>query len=327
MFFRVLSVMLDKSVSKIGIAALAKLEHLQQFLYRHDKFNHRDYRFFYMCLKQMPRLWISGMRIKIELETDLRLSGFASKAFQKAKKSLPTNQLALRELVLKRASKMPVGVALPDLKTLFLIRPKRDFKLGLSSVTELGLVELKQQLFEQILSSIGHQLVSLVVSVYDELYVDRVFQLCPKLQKFYITNMVVEFVGLNEPIGEHKYLVEFGFAENSLEPGSRFQPDFLLQIFRAVPNLRVWRVQNYLFDEPELKHISEALEQNLILQNLEQFHLISDVQFIDEHAADRSAHDELALSMEAANVMLRILIDHCPKLTTVGLKRGRDIFI
>jgi len=168
------------------------------------------------------------------------------------------------------------------------------------------------------LSLIGHQLLSLAVYVWDTLYVDRVFQMCPKLQKFYITDLPETFVGLNEPIKVQKHLVEFGFAEKDYDSQSlHFPPEHLLQILRALPNLRVWLINKCLFDQRECKLICEALEQNLILQKLELFHLISD-------AAICMNVELKASCMEAANRVMRTLIDHCPKLSLVRVERDND---
>jgi hypothetical protein len=307
-------VMLEQVTEK-GIAALAKLEHLQEFFYRGKYCLGRD-RYFQLCLERLPRLRLSSFRIKIELETDSRLTKFATKAFQRLKTPLPS-ALALRQLVLKNSPVMPVGVVMPNLETLYVIRPGRKFSLlGLLSVTELGLEQLLQGQFEQILSSIGHQLLSLAVKVWDTLFVDKVFQLCPKLQKFYITDLPETFVGLKEPLNVHKCLIEFGFTEMSFESQKKhFQPEHLLQILQAVPNLRVWRMKNYLFNEQELVLVGEALEQNSILQNLEQFQLVYVVVFKDEL---------VVTGMEVSDVMLNSLIEHCPKLSTVKVEQDID---
>jgi hypothetical protein len=313
-FFRMLSVRLEQDVSFIGIAALAKLEHLQEFLYYHDDEDACDEEFFWLCLNLMPRLRVSGLRVKIELEPDIRFyGGYAKKAFKRMMEPL-TSALSLRQLAFDRSSEMPMGVALPDLQTLFLISPRHEFSLlGFSSVTELGLEDLNQEQFEQILSEIGHQLLSLAVELWDPLYVDRVFKLCPKLQKFFITEVPRPFAGVNEPPEEHKCLVEFGFANKFFQGNSHFQPNHLLQILQAMPNLNVWRIKNYLFSEQEFELICETLEQKSILQNLEQFHLVKEI--------GDCSHEYLVSSMKVADKLLRSLIDHCPKLASVKLEK------
>jgi hypothetical protein len=292
-----------------GIGALAKLEHLQKFLFHHDKNDIADYANFFWCLQWLPRLQVSGLNFEIQLEPNKCLTEFAARAFERLKKHLPS-ALALSKLVLKKASEIPVGVVLPKLKTLYVIKPGPNFSLlGLLSLTELALVGLNQHQFEKILASIGHQLVSLAVSVWDTLYVDRVFKLCPKLQKFFITNLAGAFVGLNEPLKKRKSLLEFGFGVKCIRTGSRFQPDQLLQILQALPNLRVWQVKNYLFDEQECQLISEALEKNSILQNLVKFsNIVSEVDNLEDNG-----------ELEPVNKVLRSLIDHCPKLSAVKI--------
>jgi hypothetical protein len=57
-FFRVLSMMLYRPITSKGIGALAKLEHLQQFLYR-DKYDLEESRYFRLCLKLLPKLGVS----------------------------------------------------------------------------------------------------------------------------------------------------------------------------------------------------------------------------------------------------------------------------
>jgi hypothetical protein len=301
------------------IAALAKLEHLQQFVYHHTEIDdHQDHQYFGYCLRLMPRLTVSGMRIKIQLVPDELLTSFATLAFENLNGPLPTSQLALRQLCLVRSSEMPVGVALPDLETLYLIKPGPSFSLlGFSSLTELGLEEMNLQLFEQILDSIGHQLLSLAVSVRDTLFVDRVFRMCPKLQKFYITDLPVDFVGQLVPIEAQKCLTEFGFGEKDFQIRCRFQPEHLLQLLQALPNLQVWSMRIYLFSKQECTLISKALEQKSILQYLQQFHHLANAYDDDE---DVSVDD-----MEYSDLVVQCMIDHCPNLSRVKLSRSDNL--
>jgi hypothetical protein len=57
----------------------------------------------------------------------------------------------------------------------------------------------------------------------------------------------------------------------------------------------------------------ESLEQGLILQNLEQLHFNNVFTSFDDES-------QCILDIAASNWMLRSLIDHCPKLSTVALK-------
>jgi hypothetical protein len=103
-----------------------------------------------------------------------------------------------------------------------------------------------------------------------------------------------------------------------MRPLSRFQPEHLLQILRAVPNLRVWRINDYWFDEQESALICEALAQKSILRNLAELYLTNEeFSFIGDVIP---SNDEVPSSIqEAANKVLRSLIDHCPRLSMVKL--------
>jgi hypothetical protein len=315
--FRVLKVALDDDVTEMGIAALAQLKHLQQFLclQPHENFCNEHKIVFGLCLKLLPHLRVSCKLIRIELENDISDGAFSQEEYQRLDEPLPS-ALALRQLVLTCPSQMPVGMVLPELETLYLINPRPDFSLhGHSLLTELGLDHVNQQELEQLLTSIGHQLLSLAVSLPDALFVDRVFRMCPKLQKFYITQLPQDFVGLNEPLEDHhECLIEFGFAKTLKYEHflGRFRPDHLLQILHAVPNLRVWRIKNYWFTDQECELMCEALEQNSILQNLAKVDLMS---------------NNLTLSGQiwpnTDEKVLRCMIDNCPKLCTVKLMRSR----
>jgi hypothetical protein len=315
-------------VTEEGIAALAQLEHLQQFLYvedRHD-FQVIDTKVFGLCMKLLPGLWFSGKMITISLKHIAWYCGTVdADPFYRLEQPWPS-ALALRQLIVRYPSDMPM-VSLPNLETLFVIRPGPSFSLlGLPSLTELGVdgVVHRQEL-EQLLGSVGHQLTSLSVYVWDTLFVDRVLQMCPCLQKLFILELPHRFIGLDGPLtDDHQCLTELGFTARLREMrlSTRFQPKHLLQILRAVPNLRVWRTNDYWFDEQESALICEALAQKSILQNLAELHVTNkEFAFVGVRPRD---FDRVPLSFqEAANKVLRCLIDHCPRLSTVKLNSPR----
>jgi hypothetical protein len=312
-------------VSARGIADLAKLEHLQQFLFVEDNHDYelRHIRVFRLCLKLLPGLWFCGKMIKIELHNTV--TTYDRGPFYGLQRPWPS-ALALRQLLLRFPTRMPVGVELPNLETLYVHHPRASFSLlGLSSLTKLALDRLmgREQL-EQILGSVGHQLTSLAASTMDTLFVDRVFSMCPNLQHFFITSMPPDFIGLNEPLpNDLQSLVEFGIAEMPYSrPRSRFQPDHLLQILRALPNLSVLRFTDYWFDEHDSALICEALAKKGILRNLAELYLTNE-EFAFAGVIPRNDEEVQPPSIqEAANKVLRSLIDHCPRLSTVKLKRS-----
>jgi len=78
-------------------------------------------------------------------------------------------------------------VALHHLRELCILNTSLEYfhvGSGLESVTELGLLGLKLQFCEQILGHLGHQLVELAIWVEDNMWLDRIFRLCPNLQTF-----------------------------------------------------------------------------------------------------------------------------------------------
>jgi hypothetical protein len=318
---RVLSVTLAHSVSADGIAALADLQHLEEFLY-HEKDTSidrkkpiRNQEFFAMCVQLLPRLRISCSRVDIELEFDNFLSDFASKAFRELQFHMPS-PLGLRQLALHDALEMPLGVALPDLMSLTLVTPDVTFQLTMSSwlasLTELSLQGVRLQMLEEILTRIGSQLRKLSVLVWDTLFVDRVFRLCPDLRVFYISQFPTYFVGLEAPLPglSLSHLTEFGFVMQNDECCSCLSTDHLLQILRAAPNLRVFRFKNVLFCDQDDDEISMALEQRSILQNLEKlscFYEWPEVEIANENME----------FMECAYSVIYSIIINCPKLTSV----------
>lgn len=270
-----------------------------------------------MCMQLMPNLRVSCSRVEIELELDIFLTDFASKAFHAVRGPLPRT-LGLRQLALHSSSEMPRGVALPDLTTLNLILPKSNFQFStwLSSLTELGLHGLRQHLLERILQQIGHQLIKLTVVVWDSLVLDRLFQLCPSLQIFYISQFPTIYIGLEEPMMEAVNLTgltELGMVmQDEMDESCRFESGHLLQFLSVACNLRVLHLKNFLFGVEEDKDIGEALEQHSILQNLQQLSSVYE-------RTDPELDAETLECLECSYSVLRNIIQHCPQLSSVTL--------
>jgi hypothetical protein len=78
---------LKTMVSLEGIATLAKLEHLQEFLYesrgRTEEAFLENQQYFAMCMQVLPNLWVSCSRTSIHLPEDrFECYDFSRKAFQ-----------------------------------------------------------------------------------------------------------------------------------------------------------------------------------------------------------------------------------------------------
>lgn len=304
-------------VTAQGISALAKLENLQEFLYcNHLRETHvliktteRRSEFFSLCLRLLPWLKISGWRFKFErYEFNFPTCYLFREAFRKLNGRLPS-LLGLRQLVLRKRA-MPVGVALPNLETLYVLQPKKNFQLRteLPNLRELVLQDIEQEPFEQILFEIGHQLRKLSVSVTDTLALDSVFRMCPKLEVFQVSDIICDFIGLKEPLDDSSCLTELGFVSESY--CIALKTEDLLQILKVAPNLRILNLHKILFSENGSVDICKALEQRSILQNLEKF------DFYYEWSSEGSNAENLQTQKNCFSVFQSMIL-LCPKLFEV----------
>lgn len=305
---------LADSVTSEGISTLDRLANLEEFLYdqyyRSDEVYLKKQKHFAMCLQVLPRIHVSCSRTKIHLSyQDYQLCDHVWKAFEQLQGRLPS-RLGLRQLNFNEPSRMPMGVALPNLQTLTLINPAENFQLGsgLESVTELGLHGVSQQLLEQILGQIGHQLQKLAVYVWDILLLDRVFRMCPNLQSFFISDCPVINLGIETSVPPMSCLTELVLTKSPFDnrDWAALESDHLLQVLRAAPNLSILRMSSIdIFGEQAFEDFSEALEQHTILQQLETLGFYYDWLSGDEE------------SVKWTCSVLRSMIKHCPKLTTL----------
>jgi len=312
---------LGTKVTSTGIAALAKLKHLQQFLFREmPSFSREDIMkkrtdLCSICVWLMPWLHVIGSTMGLSDSVECKLNW--RDVERVLKRRLPS-QLGLRQLSLYEPSGMPVGVALPNLETLIVTVPIFSEKLfqlksaaDLPSLTNLVLENVKQELFEKIISQIGQQLRKLSVSVWGTLILNKVFLMCPNLQLFYAKNYHMGSLELVEPLVESvlSELTELAFFTCYCQSVSTFPSnDQLLQILRAVPNLRILQLENYIFSQLAVRDIGRELSKHSILQHLQKFDLYH--QWPEE---DRSWLPE----KNNCHSMIQIMILLCPKLTSV----------
>ena len=213
---------------------------------------------------------------------------------------------------------MPVGIALPNLETLFMYQPTHDFQLGtgsLPSLTELSFGQTDQIPMEKILSVIGHQLRKLSVKVSDTLHLDTVFRMCPNLQVLYVPECPVDYIGLKDELlnCNLRSLTELCFVEGYDDHDRTLvKPDHLLQILQAAPNLQIFQMHTPIFSEQDGKDFRLALEQHLILQKLQQFTFSYDLPETD---ADK-------LSANIGRSVINSIISLCPRLSTVNVKNN-----
>lgn len=262
---------LAPEVTSSGIANLAKLEHLQEFLYNDISpsstvmtligrpvirrlLSINDV--YFMCLRLLPRLHVSGIRINLDEDEEDYIfdKNISWSDIRTSNKQLPS-QLELKQLILNSTSSMPVGVALPNLESLQLLKPKSNFQLNttLPSLTELMVTEITQVQLEKLLSCVGEQLLNLFIDTIDTLILDKVFHLCPKLRKLKISasgNKGVARIKLKVDtcnLSNLRHLSKLSLAyncepyyyEDAEDNDYRFLiVDNLLQILRAAPHLR-----------------------------------------------------------------------------------------
>jgi hypothetical protein len=311
---------LEPTVTSSGIAALAALEHLQEFSFPSlsKQSNKQFFHWYKICLQLLPWLHVCGFEQKLDLYVFNFPCIFYGKAFGSLKKRLPS-QLALRQLVLHRASGMPVGVALPNLQSLYLYRPDTHFRLSsdLSSLTELVLLDIEQLPLEQILSCVGRQLQKLSVVVMDILHLHRVFRMCPRLRVFHVPECPKQYIGLKEPLGDFTMscLTELGLVQDLEKHGteSAVKTEELLQILQAAPNLRVLRLVDTVFSEQGGNEMCRALEEHSILQQLEQIFFFYEWPKLANHP------DMIRIKKNCFSV-LQCMNYCCPKLTTFELE-------
>jgi hypothetical protein len=310
-------------VSSEAIATLASLEHLQEFLYfrshmaNQPALSTRNKELYSLCLQLLPRLQISCSSIKIEQECDFYQAESSWKSFQDLQGRLP-RRLGLRQLTLHDADEMPVGVALPHLTTLRLIVPREHFRLGchFARLRELGLISVKQQLLQNILEEVGRQLLKLSVSVLDVLHVDNVFHLCPKLQTFCVFGFPLYMMGVSAPEDDYTLatLTELRLVmQNDGDWNSSMQHDHLLLVLRALPNLRVLRLKNVVFDQHDELLFGAALKKGELLQHLET--LSCCYEWLNEQVQMR-----MRGLLQTSHAVFCHVLDNCPELCDVKVR-------
>jgi hypothetical protein len=118
---------------------------------------------------------------------------------------------------------------------------------------------------------VGRQLLKLSVSTSDaELEVDSVLRMCPKLQTLsvfagYPPSFVVE-----RPFAPPPSLTELRLVMK-IDGTSSLQRDNLLPLLRALPNLRVLRLKNFVFEQQDDALFGDALKRGELLQQLHTF--------------------------------------------------------
>lgn len=323
-FCRVLDVALGRDVTSSGIAALAKLEFLQEFLYQTHSYRRSERLYswqlpeknqsmidlYSLCLQLLPGLQISGARLKFQLHKDIP----SYLCWNEHRQRLPT-QLGLRQLALKDLSRMPVQLALPNLETLFVQSTHFNLDANYPSLTELVLEDISSSCLKKILRSVGNQLLKLSIITMSGgvLKLHRVLRMCPNLQVLHIIDTKMAKINLVDCTmrGILELAITIPFDDRPV-----FNADCLLPILQAAPDLLILNLKNvYYFSEHDVTDaFSRALEQHTILQKLEKLFVHFD--WPDDHESYEQRLLDVPLKNNCFSV-IRSMILLCPKLYNV----------
>lgn len=328
---------LGSDVTSSGIAALANLEHLQEFSFREIQTERRPVRypifsrkirtnFYSTCLQLIPKLEICGARIEFppheEIHEEIPLYAQWDDDVSRIVLDDVPRQLKLKQLALRRPSRMPKDLHLPNLETLYVLQPIQTFRFDetfpyhnvLTSLTELVVTDINQEHFDQLAKSVGHRLRKLSISMPEEMVIDRVFRMCPNVQVLYLvqSNNFSPFTKgavMKSLVGcDLSGIVELAIV-NEYKTEPLFNADHLMKILKAAPNLRILRLEILVFYDKNVKAICKVLKQRSILQQLEELHFLYTWD-------DYPSEDELQLQRNCFSV-IRSMILLCPKLICV----------
>ena len=208
-------------MTSVGFEALTKLRHLRQFL-----------------LNQSPPDWQTNwVHWCMQLLPHLKMIGFS---FSKYKWYVPRNghhdevvvlqtpaKLSLEEMILSGDVQPAMGCELPELQTLFLLRPMGDVA-GMcdrfQNLSTLWFYHAHMDVVESVLQRVGHRLSGLSIRVtLPKLLLGNVLCLCPNLKILTLNCRRGDVWNL--PAGCLSILEEFYCIDSSLS-----SPGFIVQV-------------------------------------------------------------------------------------------------
>jgi hypothetical protein len=219
--------------------------------------------------------------------------------------------LGLQEATLSEVSSIPVGILLPNLTTLHLLKPSRKFQCDsrMSIVTELSLHEVTMATCLKILNQMGMKLKKLILYVTDTMFVDKIFHLSPSLEHFVVVRspICLKVASCINPVTLKQLTVlELLMRRPSVE--YVIDSDALLQLLQA-PNLRQLELKFVTMQQREAEEIVRRLRRREILQKLESAML---EPFHDPHV-DNPYKEE----RDRMDSVTSVMVEHCPKLVEV----------
>jgi hypothetical protein len=221
--FRFLALELDSKMTSVGFEALTNLRHLRQFLLNQSPPDWQT-NWVLWCMQLLPHLQIVGLNFSKYMWYYVPRNGYHNEV---ALLHTPA-KLSLEEMILSGDVQPAMGCELPELQTLYLLRPTGDVA-GMcdrfQNLTTLWFCHAHMDVIESVLQQVGHRLSRLSMrATLPKLLLENVLCLCPNLK--ILTFDCCRGVIWNLPAGclsllEEVYLcIEFGF----------FSPGFFVQV-------------------------------------------------------------------------------------------------
>ncbi|XP_065342091.1 uncharacterized protein LOC135940900 [Cloeon dipterum] len=282
---RVLKVYADETTSETGIAALAKLQHLQKFYFEDLDQICEESLLYELCFQHLPGLLEVGFAIKRDFMLDyqeayLCINGhLMAMVLEELEKPC---QLGLQKMQLVGLPTIPQCVTFPKLKSFFVVNPEGPLTIDdrFSNVSELGLFIMpSMRECYSIFGRLGRQLTKLHLLVRSTIDVSKVLELCPNLSELniYAKRLVSSSKLKPETLSKLRELN----VRMSHHASVAVQPGLTLQLLQA-PKLRSVALfsenNKYIIGLEELLAIVEEAKGKKILRRLQILKVECDVE-------------------------------------------------
>jgi hypothetical protein len=233
----------------VGIAALSKLQSLQQFLFINFEASlswmkklrsrmSRLSRLMNLCFELLPQLHVVALYPEPSTFHDDSLDMVTSKALSDLQGPLQ-HTLQLRRLML--SNNVPEHIDLPELRYLHLIFPLHQANLHADRFPRLSTLVLHQVFWMRrdelmlILSRVGQQLTALELLVHDGVDLDVVLSACPNLSEL---SLFARGVHSSSELQPHTLRRLQDLQMTFIDEAYDHQPRLLVDLLRLAPRLR-----------------------------------------------------------------------------------------
>ncbi|XP_065336476.1 uncharacterized protein LOC135937279 [Cloeon dipterum] len=307
---RSLDICFSSDVSSLGINALSKLEHFQDLQFGLNAGTDDTVEmFFLLCIQRLPTL--HSIQFKLLYTSSIRHTcKFTASALRRIREELT---LALKTLFLEGEANPSPNLLLPNLETLYLLKPSTEFfpDERFSKLTELSLHDADPNVCDRILRSVGRQLQTLSISVTETLALDVLVRECPNLEQLSIEQDEKDIV-FHEPFILKKlrklHVSIKDFEANHL--AQNFQPGLLMALLRC-PQLHDVSFECTNLSEEDAAAINFAVLNNSILQQVESFvfHTARKSEVFEEF------QEQYADYIKRVQTLLINVAMYCPRVT------------